>query len=348
MGQSFIKVSGVWKQIVGVSHKVSGAWKDVNSMFHKVAGVQKNVFDAEIIKTISANAVDLILIDLFTPTEWNSSAKKRVIINAGVTISGSTSTFAAVIQSSSYTTGWGGTLTLENHGTIGGRGGAANSGVGGNALYPGAYAYTAKKLLVENYGTIYGGGGGGGRGGTGGAGYYLYTATEGPYYARSGTEYYWSAPGGSGNSNVVWADTAVTISADKDATSYPSGAYTYYRGTFQSASGSPTRNYYQIYRQYTATAYTSGGGGGNGGRGRGTDGANAGGSVGAAGGTNAGTGGTGGTGGAYGATGNTGATGASGNYSGGVGGNAGGAAGYAYANASTTILIPGTILGRVA
>lgn len=349
MGNTWRKESGVWKKAIAIWHKVGGSWEPLKSAYQKVAGTWVNVFDSKVVVEISTNQTNLVLKDLFTSADWYSGKAKTVWIHGGVGIyQGPAFNAALVAQSGAEITTWGGTLTILNDGIIQGNGGAGNSGQGGDALYVGTMANTEKKVQIINYGIIRAGGGGGGRGGNGGAGYYYYTAQEGPYYAESGTEYGWSAPGGSGTAVIVWADATVTNSLNKDATSYVSGAYTYYRGTFVSASGSPIRNNYRVYRQYTATAYTSGGTYGNGGRGQGGDGSNQGGTGGSAGGTNAGTGGTGGTGGTFGQPGNTGFTGSSGNYTGGTAGAAGGPAGYAYKTLLYDIVVPGTILGRVA
>jgi hypothetical protein len=355
MGFTYRKEAGIYKLVDNMYLKQAGVWVPAISLNHKVAGVYKNVYESEIVVTITANQTSpFLLSSLFDPADWTANKNKRVVINAGVTCSpGSGNTWAIAIQSGAVTTPWGGTLTLDNYGTIQGNGGAANSGVGGDAFYSGTYAYTGgKKLLINNYGTIRSGGGGGGRGGNGGQGQYGYTATEGPYYARSGSEYYWSTPSssGSGTAQLVWGGGVVTASLIKTATSYTAGIYTYYRDSFHTTDSSTgsSRDYYGIRRTYPATAYTSGGTYGSGGRGQGADGSNASGSAGSAGGTNAGTGGTGGTGGAYGSSGGTGNSGSSGNYTSGSAGVAGGVAGYAYRAAYIQFLTPGTILGRVA
>ncbi|QIG70548.1 hypothetical protein PP744_gp085 [Rhizobium phage RHph_N38] len=354
MGYTWRKEAGVWKKVSSMYRKESGVWVPVKSGLQKVSGVYVSIFEAEVIVDITTNQTNLVLKDLFTSDDWTSGKAKTVHIHTGVTVSPTSGapSWALAPQGATETTIWGGTLTLINDGIIQGMGGAANSGVGGNALYVGTVSNGTKKLQIKNNGTIRSGGGGGGKGGNGGGGQYNYTATEGPYYVRSGTEYYWQIPGssGTGNAILVWGDGTVTSTLDKSATSFVSGTYTYYRGTYQGtdASSGINRDYYSIYRQYTATANTSGGTGGNGGRGQGADGANASGTAGAGGGTNAGTGGTGGTGGTWGNSGAVGFTGSSGNRTAGTAGTAGGAAGYAYSTVLHNIVTPGIILGRVA
>jgi hypothetical protein len=296
---------------------------------HLPAGVTTG--SCEIDVTLS-NSTNVNISTLFTSAQWTSTTPKKVIIPAGVTI-GATSSATPAIQTG---TGWSGTLTLQNAGTIAGAGGTANSGVGGTAVLA-----SQATLYVVNTGTIEGGGGGGG---AGGGGDYSGTTQDGPLFSQSGAYYEW-VYNGIGNS-IFWNDTnpfTATYTPGSGAiTSYlAADGYTYYKGVNQTAS------YYAIYRTHPATIDTTGGAGGAGGRGQGYDGANASGSGGAAGGTNAGTGGTGGTGATYGNTGNTGATGASGNNGAGTAGTGGGLAGLIFqtaANVSQTN--SGTELGR--
>ena len=62
----------------------------------------------------------------------------------------------------------GGTLVVENYGSIQGKGGAANGGNGGNAIQ--ADQTSGVTIINHSGGQIYAGGGGGGRGGNGGTG----------------------------------------------------------------------------------------------------------------------------------------------------------------------------------
>ncbi|QXV74760.1 hypothetical protein PP749_gp087 [Rhizobium phage RHEph22] len=349
MGYTWRKEAGTWIKVNSMFRKESGAWEPVKSAFQKVSGTHVNVFDSEVVVEITTNQTDLVLKSLFSSEDWDSGKAKTVHIHSGVTVSPSSLTYALIPQPASDTTIWGGVLTVINEGIIQGKGGAANSGVGGNALYIGTVSNSTKKLQIKNLGTIRAGGGGAGRGGTGGGGQYNYTATEGPYYSSS---YGWWQNTNSladDADGIKWGGSRV-FSGNWSNTSPPTsvtiGIYTYNRGAQQSVEFSVYN--YAVSRSYTATATTSGGAGGNGGRGQGSDGANASGSAGAAGGTNAGTGGTGGTGGTWGNSGATGFTGSSGNRTAGTAGTAGGVAGYAYSTALHNIVVPGIILGRVA
>lgn len=338
--------------VKNVYHKVGGVWRPLVNAYQHVGGLWKQVFQAEIVVTISADVTSLNIQSLFTSDEWAAVKPKRVIIQAGVVIQPAGTPYAIRLQDPVLLVPWGGTLTIDNYGTLQGNGGAANSGVGGSVFYSGSYPYgTFKKAIINNFGIIRAGGGGGGRGGNGGGGYYNYTATEGPsfggYPAGSGSRTWWQTTSGTNFNSGWWGNTLVFSGGDSSPKTV--GAYTYSRGTSQASdtSGGTTITYYTITRSYSATAYTSGGTFGNGGRGQGADGANASGSAGSAGGTNAGTGGTGGSGGTWGNTGGTGNSGANGNYSSGGGGLTGGLAGITYTAGFHTMNNTGTLQGRV-
>jgi len=293
----------------------------------------------EVVVTLS-NATNVTISSLFSPSVWSSSTPKRVVIPSGVTI-GSSNTSLAALRTG---TGWNGTLTIQNAGSIQGAGGAANSGMGGTA-----FLADASGVSLQNTGTIYAGGGGGGVGGTGGGGYYSSSVavrqpSSGAYYIWGaaacqhyimGHAVYWGAEGNCGTNGVGTAS---------GASSYYANGWTYYKD----CSAGESSGYCGVYRvgNTTTTNYTSGGAGGNGGRGQGYDGSNLMGSGGAGGGTNAGTGGTGGAGGGWGSNGAGGATGVTGNYTGGLGGGGGGSAGHGIQNDGyVTLTNSGTILG---
>lgn len=324
----------------------------------------------EIIVTLTDTTVDR-LDRLFSTADWQSDRPKRVIIPAGTEFGNAGRNYAIATTSTAagQAASFGGRLTLENRGTISGTGGAANGGAAGNAIYSNLPGKSGQKLIVENYGTIRGGGGGGGKGGnggTGGGGYYHYTVNE-PASGWYGNGSYCFADSGRDtndygikyNWTLYWAGVQQAWGSNRSPGSRVVGAYTYYRGTEFYDVGLSQQ--YQVRRTSSATANTNGGAGGaggNGGRGQGYGQSRhngSGGAAGAAGGTNAGAGGTGGTGGnggtwgAAGGTGNTGATGANGNRTNGYGGAAGangGAAGKAITDpANVTLVNHGTIQG---
>lgn len=308
---------------------------------------------SEIVKTMAAGGSIITLESLFTAAEWASDTQKRIILPAGVE-RGNSSTLAAAVTIGP--TAWGGNLIFDVAGVISGKGGAANSGVGGDAFQANRVGNANQKLILnlQSGAVLRGGGGGGGKGGTGGGGSTTTTVREPSSGWSQGYAdgRYWMAltvGGMGGDTTVMWDGQAVGY-VPHGTTVASFGGYTYYRGPQFDEYGDDGPGYfyfYQSYRTSTASTPTSGGAGGNGGAGEGYGQARSGGSAGSAGGANAGTGGTGGAGGLYGATGGTGATGANGSSSTGQTGSAGGAAGYGLlGSANITLTNNGSILGR--
>ena len=116
----------------------------------------------QITVTISSNATNQNASTLFG-SNYSSSIPKVLVINSGVEVGAtSLSNYALNIPS-----GMGGTLNIQNSGTIsgaGGDGGGANSNGtdGGHAVF-----VASSGVTVTNSGTIRGGGGGGGGGANG-------------------------------------------------------------------------------------------------------------------------------------------------------------------------------------
>ena len=116
----------------------------------------------EIQQVYNSAATNLNLSSIFG-SNWGTAVPKRVVINSGVTI-GATGTNYAI----NVPTGMGGTLIIDNNGSIEGHGGAVNAGGGGNAIH---CAQTSGVTINNASGAaIKAGGGGGGQGGTGGTG----------------------------------------------------------------------------------------------------------------------------------------------------------------------------------
>jgi len=318
---------------------------------------------AEILVVISATTTNLNISTLFG-SYWTQTVPKRVVINSGVIIGATnTSNYALNIPS-----GFGGTVKIDNNGSIQGAGGASNGGNGGPAIFAGAAG-----ISINNLGTIYAGGGSGGSGGTGGAGSYI---------AQSGRQY-----SGIRGVNVLIGTTydtsALQAAYQAGCTSACKSAFgsNYYsatpcgyttigndlcnpvcKGQISSTGGGRGQGPY-VYRVSSSETWnclydynvpTAGGTGGSGGVGQGYNQAAINGVGGSAGGTNAGTGGTGGTGGAFGTSGGNGFVGANGNAStapllGSVGGPGyGGLAGYYIVNnGNVTWTATGTRLGSV-
>lgn len=318
----------------------------------------------EVVVVLGSSGAAAYAADLFEaakPGVWASSTPKRLVVPAGVE-RGSAGTWVLAIVNGAQAASYGGTLTIEVAGTLSGKGGSANSGVGGDVIWANVLGKDGQKTTINilSTGILRAGGGGGGLGGQGGGGSYQtpYTYTEGPTYTENQTVWadgdtYSSAP-----TRIVWGGSTIYDSGSRVSSPYSYGGWSYYRGTMQGQAtvyyyyngSSWPANVYAVYRQQTRynTYYTTGGSGGSGGRGQGYDGANAAGSNGAAGGTNAGTGGKGGTGAGWGATGGTGNTGAAGNNGSGSAGAVGGLAGFYLKGSANAVLNNlGTMLGRL-
>ncbi len=311
---------------------------------------------SEITVTMSAGS-NSVLKRLFDPSDWASETTKRVVVPAGLDYgdAGRTYAIATTLSADGQAGSFGGRLILEVEGAISGRGGAANSGTGGNAIFANLPGKSGQKLEIVNRGTIRGGGGGGGKGGKGGNGSTSSTVRE----PTSGTSFngathiYWKVfdMGASYQaSSAHWNSEEGLVGGGSSATTLVAGDYTYYRGPHVETEGIPggSIHYYRIHRVRAVTVSTTGGAGGNGGVGQGHGTSAGAGSNGATGGANAGRGGKGGSGGGWGLQGSQGLTGSNGNASNGLAGSSGGAPGYAITNPTNyTLTNSGTVQGRL-
>jgi len=321
---TYIRVGGVWV-LANNYVRYLGDWGD------------------ELVIYITATTTNVNLQSLFQatyPGSWAQTVPKRVVVNSGVIVGATdTSNYALNIPS-----GFGGTVKVDNNGSIQGAGGASNGGNGGPAILAGASGVT-----INNLGTIYGGGGGGGGGGTGGTGSYTaYVLIEEKY-----------VPIRSWGSDMYYGIKSYTSSTPYGYERVYWGPYVQYETNLEWRLGTLTlanaaSGFWGHVDEYTAQHWlpqnisSAGGVSGAGGVGQGYNQAATNGVGGSAGGTNAGTGGTGGTGGAFGTSGNTGGTGANGNNGVGAGGSGGGAAGYYIVNnGNVTWTTTGTRLGSV-
>ena len=120
----------------------------------------------EIQLTISSTTTNYQLSSAFG-SNWSTAVPKRLTINNGVTVGSSTTTAAMTIEGS-----MGGTLVVQNSGSIIGKGGAGSSSGSGGPGYTAVKCDQNGNITFQNNsnGAIYGGGGGGGRGGNGGTG----------------------------------------------------------------------------------------------------------------------------------------------------------------------------------
>ena len=334
----------------------------------------------EIQHTHSSNATDQNYATVFG-SNWASTVPKRITINNGVTIGATGSNYAMTLPS-----GMGGTLIIDNAGTVQGYGGAAG-GAGGTCIH-----VSSSGVTVNNTGTIQAGGGGGANGGAGGAGGDGSFVTESNHTGTSSgsncSHYsggWFSSQGGSnpiqgGGINSSWSGDQLCQTChgggkvaygDQGSSSFHANQtfYNYQWGrNWGTGSMWNQHRYWKFQNQGCAnktTTNTTGGTGGSAGAGRVGQGYNqsagsgaAGGSGGAASGTGAGAGGDGGAGGAGGAfgasgsAGSNGSTGANGNESNGAAGASAGSVGvaghYVFKNGVTvTVNNSGTVAGQI-
>ena len=285
----------------------------------------------EIHYTITGNTTDFHCAHAFG-SDWTSTVPKRLYVNTGVTVGGTSG--AAINISASM----GGTLVVHNSGSIQGYGGAANGGTGGPAI---SAVSTSGVTIENNSGAfIYAGGGGGGQGGAGGTGGSGGTGGQG---GRGGNGSYPVNVGGTGSSfhHRYWYTALVRCASNGSWTGHSrsssyhanqacqsrKGGHTYATGAWH-AGGTHKDNKRRWAcvgsTQCTYTAYSTGGNGGAGGGGGSGGGGGAGGAGGVGQGYNqAATSGSGGAGGSYGAGGSGGSYGAGGANNSGTGGRGG-------------------------
>ncbi len=340
-----LRQNGVWVD-VDTYIRQNGQWNYIN--FLRDAN--------ELLLIISQTTTNLNLQTAFNntfgTTAWTSTRRKRVVINPGVVVGATnTANYALNIPS-----GLGGSLAVDNYGSILGAGGASNSGTGGNAVFAGSI------VTFNNQGTIYAGGGGGGQGGTGGSGSVTVTVVNQLGYSGiRGT----SVPG---CNQTSWLEGCAQACRQRFGNSI--GGSTVYASTpcgytvIGQDSCNPVCKYggcggiggfnvtssesWTCAYNTSSTSPTVGGSGGSGGRGQGYNQSPTNGIPGSAGGTNAGTGGTGGNGGGWGTSGTNGTAGSNGTVTAGSAGSSGGLAGfYVVNNGNITWINTGVVAGRV-
>ena len=140
---------------------------DIRALIDKNAGTTNSFSEyygasASLTETVSSSTTNLNVSTKFGSSNFTSNTTKILIINSGVEVGASNlSNYAINVPS-----GMGGTLTIQNAGTLSGAGGDGSSsgagGAGGTALY-----IASNNVTVTNTGTIRGGGGGGGKGSNG-------------------------------------------------------------------------------------------------------------------------------------------------------------------------------------
>jgi len=357
---------------------ITGAisFSDINAVLGRTANSPISFSDVLVRKLLDKSTGQVSLNDAHACAYLNTTAEN---LDVHATLCGATTTsasFKVLIDTSAVVGATGGnnalnigafpassTVTVNNYGSIQGHGGAgggyySGGGAGGTAINAN---YENVTSIINNHGSVYGGGGGGGAGGVGGTGgqggggYYggqawNYEFDQSVYpngFGGSMTLTYYIVPGFPVGDVTDWWWHGVNLMFEVgNSTQCVRDGFTYGRGEYV-GNLFPAHECYTIGQLSTSNIYTNGGAGGGGGAGgaggvgQGYGQANAGGATGAGGAgggapeTNAGWGGTGGTGGVggtggtwglgggAGATGDTGAVGGDGNNGGGAGGAVG-------------------------
>ena len=162
-----VKVGGTWK-VTQPHVKTAGTWKKVKIAYAKAGGTWGKTFEYEWVYTFAAGTYSDVDID--TLAGMDKYHNVRIVIPSTVTIIAS-STSAYALKTGS---GYAGTLTIQNSGTVLGRGGDAGTGghayannveAGGTGGTGGDAIHVESNFSITNTGTISGGGGGGGGGG---------------------------------------------------------------------------------------------------------------------------------------------------------------------------------------
>ena len=144
---------------------------DIRALIGKNAGTQMSFSEwygasASVTAAVTSNTTNRNASTIFG-SDFTANVAKILIINSGVEVGASNlSNYAINVPS-----GMGGTLNIQNAGTLSGAGGdgatssGQDGGDGGTAIY-----IASNNVTVTNTGTIRGGGGGGGKGATGATG----------------------------------------------------------------------------------------------------------------------------------------------------------------------------------
>ncbi|MDD2909276.1 MAG: Hint domain-containing protein [Candidatus Gracilibacteria bacterium] len=182
MGKTYAKVTGVWREITRKYVKVSGVWRNVVKAYQKVAGTWREIFsyNTGFSYTFTANAQNVDFAALIGPANVAAYSTFNIIVNPGVTISGTSGVAGANNSSTTEVAGNVGTRTcysayygdLRNYSynqyTAGSgtgynfyfTGNGGNGGNGNSAFY--FNGMSGKTINIINNGTIIGGNGGNG------------------------------------------------------------------------------------------------------------------------------------------------------------------------------------------
>jgi len=168
------KVGSTWVDPV-IQANIGGTWTKVKKAYGKVGGTWQKTYEYESVYTFSNGVHTSVDLDALSLDRFHDV---RIVVPSGATlVASSTGTFALKTGTSHNAK-----LTIQNFGTIIGRGG--NGGNGGfgysynqiagatNGTSGGTAIHIESNVIISNNGTIAGGGGGGG-----GAEGYVHTGT---------------------------------------------------------------------------------------------------------------------------------------------------------------------------
>lgn len=217
---------------------------------------------ARISKTIIATAVNINTDNLFTEEERNSGAELEITINSNVYIGSFYPNIPSLVVGNNNKAP---KIILNNYGYIYGAGGNNSINYGGTSL-----KILAKNTEINNQGNIYGGGGiggYGGRGGVGGTGIVYYDSWAGVRYNEDWDDWivYYRHEGWL---QIVWDGQRKFMQNGRgwgDTTEIDGNdGWRYYRGDY-AKNRNDDYHHYKLNRKQTSSYYTEGGAGGAGG-----------------------------------------------------------------------------------
>jgi len=119
------KVNGTWQNAHKVHVKNNG-WKQVRTVHNKVNGTWQKTYEYEYVYTLASGAHGSIDLDDYALDKFHNV---RFIVPSNAQVV-ATNTSTPAIKTG---TGYGGTLVIENHGKIYGRGGSGGDGGDSNS-----------------------------------------------------------------------------------------------------------------------------------------------------------------------------------------------------------------------
>ena len=175
--------------------------------------------EPEIVKYITSNTTNADAQSYFEPTDWTRNVRKRLVINGGVVVGSTNHNLAGLIVTGGVVGAFvlENNGSIQGAGGAAGSANGGNGGKGGNAIRADAPG-SGGTISVQNNGSIVAGGGGGGAGtkggtgGQGGSGSYEYLASQSfPNAANCSLSYNQCASGNITACNVFNANCCGSI-----------------------------------------------------------------------------------------------------------------------------------------